>query len=53
MEAAEVELGFPTANSNLPFTAVFTTFLPPLFDRKSRGKSNGKFTAVKGIYRKR
>ena len=26
---------FPTANGNLPLTAVFATFLPPLFDRKT------------------
>ena len=39
-------VGFPTANGNLPLTAVFATFLPPLFDRKS----NSKFTAVNSIY---
>ena len=34
------KVGFPT----VPF------FLPPLFDRKSLGKSNGKFTMVNDIY---
>ena len=43
-------IGFTMVNSNLPLTAVFTTFLPPLFDRKSRNKSNSKFTAVNGKY---
>ena len=39
-------IGFPTANGNLPFTAVIATFLPTFFYRKSCGKPNGKFTAV-------
>ena len=45
-------LGFPTANGNQPLT----TFLPPWswsIYRHDHGKSNGKFTAVNGIYRKR
>ena len=28
---------------NLPFIAVITTFLPPFFARKSRGKPCGKY----------
>ena len=46
-------IGFPMTKGNLPSTAVFATFLPPFFDSKSRGKSNGKFNAVNGICRKR
>ena len=37
------------ANGNLPFTVEF--FLPQFFYRKSRGKPNGKFTAVNDNYR--
>ena len=47
------EVGFPTANINLPLTGVFATFLSPLFDPKSGSKSNSKFTVVNSIYRKR
>ena len=43
-------LGFPTANGNLPFTVVIDTFLPPFFDRKSRDKPDSKI-AVNDNYR--
>ena len=38
--ATALDLGIQTVNGNLPLTEVFTTFLLPLFDPKSRGKSN-------------
>ena len=44
----------PTVNGDLPVPAVFATFfLPPLFDRKSRGKPNSRFNALNDIYHKR
>ena len=46
----QYELRFPTVNGNIPLTSVFATFLPPLLDRKSCGKSHGKFTAVSGKF---
>ena len=35
------------------FTAVIANFLPPFFDRKSRGKPDNKFTAAYDNYGKR
>ena len=42
-------IGFTMVNSNLPLTAVFTTFLPPLFARADRGV--GKWSAFSPVFR--